>query len=211
MKYEKRIAALQSVLRNEGNMRAHFSTELLDEIGSLLSVINYNLHMLEQNQRVDESVLKKMHGLIAVAIAETRKLSHDIMPHTLTHLGLSAALAELFDEVRSTGIRINAYINHFSSVAKGYEATILYRLFESMLRFLRHNRGCTEITVECEQLTDRTIFCLHGNGLVVYEDDFDKDLNLIRCYTAILNGSVDYEWYGEDRARIIVTLPADIV
>ena len=211
MKYERRIAALQSVLQNEGDMRTQFSTELLDEVGSLLSVINYNLSVIQENNEVDQEEMNRVHRLIDAAICETRKLSHAIMPHTLMHLGLSVALMELFELIRAGGIRVTAHINHFSSAANGYEANILYRLFESMLRFLSSNRRCSEIVIECEQLLEKTIFYLRANGQVVYDHDFEKELNLIRSYSSILQGTIYYEWYGEERAKIILTVPTDIV
>ncbi len=212
MTHENRIAALQSVLRNEKTMRQQYSQELLDDIGSLLSVINYNLNVIEQDNLVDNLIMGKVYNLVNAAIEETRKLSHEIMPHTLMHLGLDLALRELFyDTQAKTGISIHSYLHNLDSDAQSHEAVLIYRLFETILRFFSKNKGIEEVTIECDRSTDHLLFYVYTDGIVSYYPDFEKDLNLIQCYTSILNGEVHYEWYTDGEAKIIITFPTDIV
>jgi len=89
---EKRI--LNTILRTEESERTHFSKELHDGLGPLLSSAKMSLSAIEPNLKDprSEEILHHLGYVIDESIRSLREISNNLSPHTLKDFGLVRAI-----------------------------------------------------------------------------------------------------------------------
>lgn len=97
---------LQQNLLVQEEERQRIAAQLHDDIGSKLGVISLTFHRLRRlDSASDEksAIYNEVNALIANALEDTRRISHELLPPTLEDFGLKAALEEFCENVRKTG------------------------------------------------------------------------------------------------------------
>ncbi len=115
-KMQQHILALQhqeallfSTIKTQEKERERIAKDLHDEVGSKLNVIFMNMHRLRKKTKTSEEVvpiINDINGLIHTTIDTTRRISHDLLPPTLSDFGLIAAIQELVESYNKTDLKI---------------------------------------------------------------------------------------------------------
>ncbi len=94
----KRI--LTAVLRTEEKSRSHFSKELHDGLGPLLSSARMSLTALARDERSPEQkeIIDNTTYVIDEAIRSLREISNNLSPHVLNDFGLARGVQNFIDK-----------------------------------------------------------------------------------------------------------------
>ena len=155
---ERKIIA--TILSTEDKERNRISKELHDSVGQTLSAISLHIDALAHGKSIlneDKEKVLNIEKLLKEAIKESRSISHNLMPPSLTELGISYAIENLLsslEDVGQTAFKFNSNestvkiskefqfalyrvtqeaINNILKYAKAKEATIQYLVFEDHL------------------------------------------------------------------------------
>lgn len=161
--------------------RARFASDLHDSLGHTLAVAKTQLNKLADEEELPDSVADRIgHSGLAVreAISEARRISHDLHPAKLDHLGLQGSLQNMCDEFSdSCGIDSDVRLD-FSENLLSYEDQMqIYRIVqEALSNIARHsdaNRCWLSIIEESSQIE----FELgdDGRGLSTTKDEKKND------------------------------------
>lgn len=129
--------------------RRHIALELHDEIGQILTALNYTLDFGTLDP-VDQAKLERAQELVELITMKVRDLSLNLRPSMLDDLGLLPALMWYFQRYQDrTGIRIHFVPSLVSESRFRPEVeTAAYRIIQEALNNVARYAGVKEVTVE---------------------------------------------------------------
>lgn len=156
---------LKSVINTEERERLHFSQELHDGLGPLLSAAKMYVDWLDKpNANINkEEIIPDIKNLLDEAAQSIRKISFKLSPHILQNYGILEALKAYSEKVKEAAkIEISIIapeIPRFSEISE----TIIYRvLCECINNTIKHAKAATI----------HIVFAKSSNQLAVnYSDD----------------------------------------
>jgi PAS domain S-box-containing protein len=140
----KLSAALENAREEE---RTRISREMHDELGQLLTGIRMEISWLDRHLGGEPEALSgkidAIKGLIDQTIAATRRISSELRPLILDHLGFAAAAAWYVDQFTNhTGLQVTLDLPEDEPPQGSPVATALFRLLqESLTNIVRHAKA----------------------------------------------------------------------
>jgi two-component system, NarL family, sensor histidine kinase UhpB len=157
---------LQHVREEE---RTRIAREVHDELGQALTSCKLDLSWLANRLPKDlRSLLDKTKALSAhidSTIQTVRRISTELRPGILDHLGLMAALEWQANEFQSrTGIRCDVHANLNEPLLDHDLNTAFFRIFQETLTNVIRHAGATQVTVHLKESRGRVILEIVDNG-----------------------------------------------
>ena len=156
---------VKAIIQTEEREKAHFSKELHDGIGPLLSTIKLYLQWLDKSNdnHAREEILLKTGQVLEDAITSVKEISYKLSPHLLTNHGLTSAIQGFANKLAVTNaIVINCNSNLTQRLDMEIEVACYRVLIECINNTLKYANATTiGITI---QLTDNHL-------QLVYRDD----------------------------------------
>jgi PAS domain S-box-containing protein len=203
---------LQLIASQEAE-RARIAGELHDSLGQSLSIIKNHaqLMLLPNNLPTDaRKQIETISDTTTEAIAEMRRISQDLHPYQLDHLGLTRALDAL---VESTGNASNiAFKKKFDMVDDVFlrdSASTLYRIVqEGVNNILKHShaKNC-RVTLERDIREVQLRIEDDGQGFKADEASNGMGLKNIAERTRILGGRLKVDSAPGQGTRIEINIP----
>jgi len=91
---------LSAILKTEEKERQHFSKELHDGLGPLLSSVKMAISAVGQEREINHLILLNAEKLIDESIATIKEISNKLSPHVLTNFGLYRALKSFIQKLQ---------------------------------------------------------------------------------------------------------------
>jgi len=157
---------LQSVREEE---RTRISREVHDELGQALTSCKLDLSwMAGKLPRDCKALLEKTKALIAhidATIQTVRRISSELRPGVLDHLGLVAALEWQATEFQNrTGIKCEVQANVAEVPLEQNLSTTLFRIFQETLTNIIRHAGATEVIVTLNEAYGQMTLEVKDNG-----------------------------------------------
>ena len=95
---------VKAIIHTEEKERTHFSKELHDGLGPLLSTIKLYLQWLERpNSKVPrQEIIAKAVEIVDEALSTVKEVSNRLSPHLLTNYGLNLAIKSFVEKLNAT-------------------------------------------------------------------------------------------------------------
>jgi two-component system, NarL family, sensor kinase len=174
---------IRTTIEVQDKERRRIAEDLHDSLGSILSAAKLKLSSVEatggstsnpENEKLNDALL-----LLDEAINEMKSIAYNIMPATLSRLGLIAALQNLFTRISSrAALKLNFSTHGFNERLDQLLEVSIYRIvLESINNVVKHaNAGNVtvqlirypdyiNITIEDDGKGFRQALEQHGNGL----------------------------------------------
>ncbi|MDD4746824.1 MAG: PAS domain S-box protein [Salinivirgaceae bacterium] len=134
---------LQTIIETEERERKRFAESLHDDLGPLLSALKIYVDLLVSKKfdpHTDQLAMDQMKQIIEQAIATIRQTAHNIMPNVLSDFGLSEALNDFINKLRTTQVvEIEFFESNPEYVVKNNRAKILFSAIKELVsNSLRH-------------------------------------------------------------------------
>ncbi len=165
LEQEKQLVAVSSILEGQEAERSRMAKDLHDGLGGMLSGIKLNLSSMKGNMIIHETdaqLFTKSISQLDSAIAEMRRVAHNMMPEALLKFGLGEAIQDYCDGINESNIVKMKYtqLGLQQPLEKSTEV-ILYRIVQELcnnaikhaaaknifIQLTKHERGIT-LTVE---------------------------------------------------------------
>jgi len=160
---EKQLATVQAVLDGETAERSRLAKDLHDGLGSMLSVVKYNLPQMKTGVILEkESVdrFRKAVDMLDDSIQELRRVAHHMMPESLIRFGLKASLADFCDAIPTAHFH---YYGNEERLDSKLEILIYRSVHELVNNALKH-ADAEKIDVQIIQESDRLSLVVQDNG-----------------------------------------------
>ncbi len=168
LEVEKTIQVLEAMMQGEEKERMRLSKDLHDGIGGLLSAVKMHFRAL----RYERAFLQQDQGfnhalsMLDDAIGEVRKTAHNLMPETLSRMGLAGAL-ELF--CRNVSHSRELQITFHSSGAiqrfkRNFELTV-YRIVQELVNNVIKHAHATGALVQLTWHNGLLTITVEDNGV----------------------------------------------
>lgn len=206
---------LQSVREEE---RTRISREVHDELGQALTSCKLDLAWLASKLPRDcRPLLEKTRALTAhidSTIQTVRRISSELRPGVLDHLGLAAALEWQANEFQNrTGIKCDVQANVGDAPLDQDLTTTLFRIFQETLTNIIRHAGATRVTVKLNQADSRVTLEVQDNGRGITRSEISNTRSMgllgMRERAALLGGTFRIGALRKSSGtRVHVSIPA---
>ena len=210
---EKQLIAMNSIIQGQEAERSRMAKDLHDGLGGMLSGIKLNLSALKGNLDSTEKewpLFNKSIVQLDKAIAEMRRVAHNMMPEALLKLGLTEAIQDYCDGINESNTITTRFtaIGPLQAVAQPV-SVILYRIIQELtnnaikygapknifVQLNRHDKGVT-LTVEDD-----------GKGFNTSQTSTGTGLQNVRTRVDYLKGSMDIHSEAQQGTSVTVEIP----
>lgn len=210
-KQEEDTKLLMATVEQE---RKRIAQELHDSSGVQLSAIRMKLTHLEDqldDPRAAEDIHKLMQDVDRVN-ADIRTISHNLMPISLSKLGLKAAIQELVNHIKSSypNIKFNLFQQYDSKNLSANMEVHIYRIIQELLNNMVKHAQATEINIQLIDNESELIISLEDNGKgFVYapENTMGLGLKSILTRSQLIGGKFEVDSKLDAGSFFSITLP----
>jgi two-component system NarL family sensor kinase len=168
---DRKLKALaHRVVSSQEEERARVSRELHDHICQLLVSIKYQFelvgHRLAHPGEQPVMAIDKEIAALSKAIAEVRRISHDLRPALLDDLGLPAALEHLGNELAArSGLRVRVSPRVQEERLSELQAVSLFRVAQEALRNIETHARAQHIDIRLDDNDDELVLRITDDGV----------------------------------------------
>ena len=185
-----------AVLEAEENERSRVAKDLHDGIGQLLSTAKLTLSAIDESASAETNkMLNNSMQILDEATREVRTISHNLMPATLTQIGLGAALHDLFMKINESNLlRVNLSVTGLEERLPASTEIAVYRVVQEIINnMIKHSKADT-ITVVIVKNATSMLLSISDNGVGFEKDAIAKSTGLgwknIFSRISMLNGEI---------------------
>jgi PAS domain S-box-containing protein len=222
---EEQLGALNAHLeRAREDERTGIARELHDELGQAMTGLKMDLAWLERRLLAGgatlsaefEERISSMSQLIDETINQVRRISAELRPGVLDHLGLLAALewqAKEFEKRMGTACVIESNVETIDLARDA--STGVFRIFQEALTNVARHAGATRVEVKLDQRDDRLSLVIADNGKGIREGAAKSPTSLgllgIRERARRLGGEVEVTRRRGGGTMVSLALPLERV
>lgn len=207
-----------AIVSTQDQERKRIAQDLHDSLGSLLSASKLKLSSLEESKQLfTPNQLEKYEGTLALlneASTELRNISHNIMPATLSKLGLVAATQNLIDNISShSGIGI--YFTTYGFEGRIEEATeiSIYRIILELINNIIKHSGANKVTIQLIKYPTYINLTIEDNGrgfvyIPAKEEKIGIGLSNILSRIEYLKGTIDIDSSPGRGTTVTIEIPS---
>jgi PAS domain S-box-containing protein len=206
---------LQNARESERTMIAR---EIHDDLGQSLTALKMELSFLQKKlPRSQDKLIEKaesMTGLIDTTIQSVKRISSELRPGVLDHLGLSAAIEWQAQEfAKRSGIPCQVVFEPREIELDKDRTTALFRIFQEALTNIARHANATEISVLLRAQNDDLLLQVRDNGRGISENEKTdpKSLGLIGIRERVHNwgGSLSIAGIPDRGTTVTVWFPLE--
>jgi signal transduction histidine kinase len=167
---ERKLRFLSSHLMTvQENERRRLSVELHDELGQALLAIKLQVRAIERKLREGQKTLKKdcdhTLGYIDQTIENVRRISQDLSPVVLEHLGLTAALRRLAEEfLEYHEVERSIDIDEIDSLFPREKEIIVYRIIQEAFTNISKHALASAVSLAIKKCDGVVTFHVEDKG-----------------------------------------------
>ena len=165
---DKKLIAVDSLLKGQEEERSRLAKDLHDGLGGLLSGVKFSLSNMKDNLIVtpdNMAVFERSLDMIDTSIKELRRVAHNMMPEMLTKFGLDEALKDYCNTVNATKLLAVKYqsLGMETRLDKPTEI-IVYRIVQELLNNILKHAAASAGFVQLIREHDRLNIVVEDNG-----------------------------------------------
>ena len=181
------------LIQGEERERKRFASELHDGLGQILTASKYCLEGLRDAIPAKfQDEFKICSELLGTAIAESRNISHGLMPATLADFGLITAMHDLCQHtllINGHPIRFE-YKEQDDLQFNAFREMMIFRIVQEGINNIQKHAGATQATISVKKESDQVVLSISDNGLGFEINKSNEGLGLlsIRDRSKLLGG-----------------------
>lgn len=165
-----------SLVSAQETERRRISMELHDELGQSLNVIKLQLRFIEKGSMAKRDECEKLLEYMDQVIEDVRRISMDLSPTVLEHLGLTSAFQWLLDNLkRDPNIRITSDVEDIDHLFSRKNWITIYRVVQEALTNIVKHAQAGNVSFVTRTQGDRVAFSVEDDG-----NGFDGEQAMIR-------------------------------
>ena len=168
LQQEKQIDAAQNLIQGEEAERTRLARDLHDGLGGMLSGVKFQLNSVKGNVILSEknaNAFTKSISQLDSAIAEMRRVAHNMMPEALIKFGLDDTLKNYCNSVsENSGLEIIYQSFGLKERVNQTVEIVLYRIVQELLNNTIKHADATQIHVQLSKNNNTISLTVEDNG-----------------------------------------------
>lgn len=154
---------LEAALESQENERRRIAADLHDSVGAMLATVKLGMgNMLRSGKAEDQDFTR---SVLDETISSVRKISRDLMPSTLEHYGLSAALREFSERLQQASeITFSFMEEGEASPLALRESSIVFRIAQELVNNAIKHSGANTIAISLAWKKPELRLIVQDNG-----------------------------------------------
>ena len=221
-KYQKERNMQQTDIFNaivtaQDQERKRIAQDIHDTVGSLLSAAKLKFSSLDEAEILisedTQHKFKQAEALLDEAATELRNISHNMMPASLSKLGLVAAIHNLLEKISDqSSIRFNLNAYQFEERLDETTEISIYQILLELINNIVKHSGADKATIEMNKYPTYINLIVEDNGKGFVYDLAKKEkigigLTNIISRVNILKGTIDIDSVQEKGTTVIIDIP----
>lgn len=184
LEQENRLSAMQSMVQGQEQERSRIANDLHDSLGGIITAIQRHVSELARRATTnDDGLGERTVSIAADASQELRRIAQNLMPRSLTLLGLEGALEDLAAQLEAQGLRSQFQAIGLKERLPEEAAVTLFRIVQELTNNIVKHAQASQVLVQLLQ-RDGTLF------LTVEDDGKGFDLEKARQQSSLGMSSV---------------------
>ena len=215
--YRQQNELFNAIVTTQDQERKRIAQDIHDSLGSLLSAAKLKLSSLEESkQLLSPDQLEKYQdslSLLDEASSELRNISHNIMPATLSKLGIVAALQNLIDKISShAGLQISFTAHAFERRIEETTEISIYRIILELINNIVKHAMADKVTIQLIKYPEYINLVIEDNGRGFnYEKAVEgkKGIGLGNILSRVeyLKGTIEIDSSQGEGTTVIIEIP----
>ena len=221
-KYQREYSRQQNELFNaivttQDQERKRIAQDIHDSLGSVLSAAKLKLSSLEETKAtLSPDQFEKYQStlmLLDEAAAELRSISHNIMPATLSKLGLVAALQNIIGKISGrSGLQINFTAHDLEQRIEETTEISIYRIILELINNIVKHAKADKVSIQLVKYPEYINVIVEDNGRgfdhqKILEEKKGIGLGNVLSRVEFLKGTVDIDSAPGKGTTVIVEIP----
>lgn len=205
----KKLENLKAMVMGEEQERKRVAKDLHDGIGVLLTSVKLRLSAFEDSVE-DKKAYKESLSQIDNACTEVRRISHNMVPASLTKLGLAEATMDLLDNVKaSTQLRIEEIIDVEEGILNEKREVLVYRIIQELINnSIKYAQASTlHLTMKMDDSHLSILYKDDGKGFERNEVNEGLGLKSIASRIDILKGKLLIQSSSGKGSQFTINIP----
>ena len=209
---EKKLMAIEAVLKGEEQERTRLAQDLHDGLGGMLSGLKYSfksikgqLIMTPENSIAFERSMDMLDG----SIREMRRVAHNMMPEALVKFGLDTALKDFCNDINQTGALQLSYqsVGLNEVVLEQTTSITIYRIVQELVNNTMKHSGASTCLVQVSLQQQILTVTVEDNG-----QGFDASMangmgwKNIRSRVELLKGKLDVKSENNEGVSVFIEI-----
>jgi two-component system sensor histidine kinase UhpB len=206
----ERLQSGRRVLAAQEAERVGIARDLHDEVGQLLTGVLLHLDSIAGTAAGQRDEIDDAKQAVRRALDEVRRISSELRPEMLEHLGLASALTELTTTFgRASGVRVERQFDKLLPKLPPDTELAVYRIAqESLTNVARHSQA-TRVTIALESGLDRVVLRVadDGRGFDTTTTDEHGGLRSMRERALLVGGALSIRQASAGGVEVRLEVP----
>lgn len=211
LSYKNEIATLKGLVQGEQKERQRIASDLHDSIGGLVGAA---LLQFETAQILNPTIklskpFKTGITLLENISEEVSNTAHNLMPSTLTQLGLIESIKELTDNISTTQFKVISNGDKFKLTEK--QILILYRIIQELIHNILKHSKATKASIKFiyKENNPHLVIKISDNGIGFNEKEqnFGIGITSIKSRIKVLEGNININSEKGIGTHIYIAVP----
>lgn len=190
------------------NERRRISEALHDSVSQLLYGIKIQLGQMNEENRPQATT--RLNQLLDIAIKETRNISFELAPPTLTDFGLPATIAELCERLSTPQMKITAVVSGFTQRMDLLLESTIFRIIQELVNNCMKHSGANNVRIHLKKNKMIEIM-VSDNGRGFALEELERKPHVagiasIRNRLSLYNGTLSIDTAPEKGTIVRITL-----
>ena len=164
----KKRAIVRSIIETQEKERRQLSVELHDNVNQILSSCKLMLEVARENKENAQALTEKSYQSLKLAIAEIRKISHDLNPSAVEDFGLQEAISEMIEKINLSGklsIRLLFEESEKHSDLKSEDKIAVYRIVQEQINNILKHANATNVFLHIKLESHKISLVIEDDGI----------------------------------------------
>ena len=198
LEQEKKLLAMSSMIGGQEAERKRIAQDLHDGLGGLLSSVKAQLNLIQHqvNKLASGEMYTKANTLIDTASSELRRIAYNMMPSSLSRLGLEAALEDLAASLEADhSLKVNLQILGLNTRLEETTEIMIYRIIQELSNNVVKHAGATRLLIQINKTEEEIFLVVEDNGIGLDPEILIQSRGIgmksIESRVKYLNGTMD--------------------
>jgi len=161
---QNKLLGLQSLIEGQELERLRIARDLHDGIGGLLTTVKAHLNAMhsESNALSRDQILEKANELIKSAYDELHRVSHNLVPQSISLSGLTGAIEDLAEHLEAQGVHCELILDNIPQNLNNAKSIMIFRIVQEILNNIIRHSGANFVILQ---------MIMHDNSLHILIED----------------------------------------
>lgn len=166
----KELETTYARLEGQDEMQKKIGQDLHDSVGAMLSTVKLNLtpidEVLQQLSPEKRKQYQNANKLLDEAVAELRRISHELSSAVLQKFGLKAQLESLADVIRGSGqLQVELATHGLKGRLDGKTELNIYRMVQELVHNVIKHAQATQLSIQVNHFNDGINVMVEDDGI----------------------------------------------